>query len=103
MRVDLNELGLASYNELIRLELLENIKKQDLTNEKILQNNAIIYEKIGDCLLNQMVTYNKDKDPESIDFGVNQTGAYTQLILVLALCYINGMNLNNYFDLKVKL
>ena len=103
MKVDLNELGLASYNELIRLELLKDIKKKDLTKEQILTNNAIIYEKIGDCLLNQMITYNKDKEPESIDFGFNQTGAYTQLILVLALCYNNGMNLNDYFDLKVKL
>ena len=102
MKTDLNDLGLASYNELIRLGLLDNVEKKYLTKEQITKINAIIYEKIGDCILNQMVKY-EDKEPVAIDFGFNQTGAYTQLILVLALCYANGMNLNDYFDLKVRL
>lgn len=102
MKADLNDLGLAAYNELIRLGLIDNIEKKYLTEKDILKINRIIYEKIGDCILNQMVTY-KNMEPESIDFGCNQVGAYTQLILALALCYVNGMNLNDYFNLKVKL
>lgn len=102
MKTDLNELGLASYNELIRLKVIDDIEKKKLTKEDIQKINAIIYEKIGDCILNQMIKY-KNMEPESIDFGFNQVGAYTQLILCLALCYANGMNLNDYFNLTVKL
>ena len=52
MKTDLNDLGLASYNELIRLGLLDNVEKKYLTKEQITKINAIIYEKIGDCILN---------------------------------------------------
>ena len=103
MKVDLNELGEASYNELIRLKFLEDIPKRYLTKENIAKINYKLYEKMGDVLLKQIVKYDDNLKAKEIEFGFNRNGAYTQLILCLALCYANGMDLNDYFDLKVKI
>ena len=99
---DLNYMGLASYNELIRLKVLENIPKEELSKEDITKANEILYNKLGDYLLNQILEY-KDGHVQKIDYKFNETGGFVQLILVLALCYINDMDLNNYFNLPIKL
>lgn len=101
MHVDLNELGLASYNELIRLNLIEKKDKEFLTNEEIYNINQIIYNKLGDTLLKEVFQY-KDGKLSHIEYKFNKIGAFTQLILIFALCYVNDMDLNNYFNLSIK-
>ncbi len=99
---DLNYMGLASYNELIRLKVVPDIPKDELTEEDLTKDNEIIYNKLGDYLLNQILEY-KDGHVQKIDYKFDETGGFVQLILILALCYINNMDLNNYFNLPIKL
>lgn len=103
MKVDLNDLGRAAYNELIRLKFIDNIEKNQLNENDLSLINYKIYNKMGDNLLSQIVDYNDELDPNELKFDFDRTIAYTQLILNLALCYANGMNLNDYFNLKVKI
>jgi len=97
---DLNELEVASYNELRRIGFLEDKDKELLTPEDIKEANDKIYEKIGDKLLSQILQYNNGK-LERLEPKFSNRGVYTQLILLFALCYINNMDLNDYFQIKV--
>jgi len=101
MYIDLNDLGLASYNELIRLKLLENKDKELLTPEEIELINEKIYNKIGDTLLKEIFQY-KDGKLFIIKYNFNNIGTFTQMILLFALAYVNNMNLNDYFNLEIK-
>ena len=102
MHIDLNELGLASYNELIRLKLLRNKPKDELTQADIFKANEIIYNKIGDTLLKETLKYNDDGTVSTeVNYSFDNIYAFTHLILIFALCYINSMNLNNYFNLTL--
>ena len=101
-KVDINNLGLASYNELIRLQVLKDKKRDELTKEEIEEANEIIYNKLGDYLLKQILKYDHGH-LITVDYKeFNEVGGFTQLVLVLALCYINKMDLNNYFNLPVE-
>lgn len=101
MSIDLNDLGLASYNELIRLKLIPDKSRNLLTPSEINNINEILYNKIGDTLLKEIFQY-KDGKLSHIDFKFNNIGAFTQLILLFALCYVNYFNLNDYFNLDIK-
>lgn len=101
-KVDINNLGLASYNELIRLEVLPDKDRNQLTKEEIANANEIIYNKLGDYLLNQILRYDHGKIVAVNYNDFNEVGGFTQLILILALCYINKMDLNMYFNLPIK-
>lgn len=100
--VDLNELEIASYNELIRLNFLENKPKEELTDhEKQLINNKI-YEKLGDTYLSEILEYNKTTGKLlGISFNFKEINAFKEMILLFALCYVNDMNLNEYFKLNI--
>lgn len=97
---DLNELGFLSYNELRRIGFIPDKDKEFLTGENIQELNEKLYEKIGDLLLKQILEY-KDGKLQQMSFRFSQQGIYVQLVLMLAMCYINNMNLNNFFELKV--
>lgn len=101
MHIDLNDLGLASYNELIRLKLLENKDKELLTPEDVDIINEKIYNKLGDTLLKEIFQY-KDGKLVIIKYNFNNIGAFTQMILLFALAYVNNMDLNDYFNLEIK-
>ena len=100
MNIDLNDLGLASYNELIRLKLFPNTERSLLTPDEINDITSIIYNKIGDTLLKEIFQY-KDGKLSHIEYKFNNIGAFTHLILIFALCYVNYFDLNEYFDLGV--
>lgn len=97
---DLNELCISSYNELRRLNFIEDKDKEMLSQEEIQQINNKIYEKIGDLLLNQILTYEDGKLKE-MDYKFNSKGIFTQLILFFSLCYVNNMDLNDYFQIRI--
>jgi hypothetical protein len=101
--VDLNELQLASYNELVRLNFLEDKTKEELTeHEKQLISNKI-YERLGDTYLSEVLTYDEnDGKLKGISFNFTETNAFKELILLFALCYVNDMNFNEYFNLKIR-
>lgn len=101
MHIDLNDLGLASYNELIRLNLLSNKDKELLTPEDIELINEKIYNKLGDTLLKEIFQY-KDGKLSAIQYKFNNIGVFTQMILLFALAYVNNMDLNKYFGLDIK-
>lgn len=102
MHVDLNELGEAAYNEFKRIKFFnENIDHERMTDEDLFKCNDAIYNKIGDILLKQIVKY-KDFQPDYMSYDFNSTAGYTLLLLVLALCYINNMNLNDYFNIRLR-
>ena len=101
MHIDLNDLGLASYNELIRLKLLENKEKEFLTPEDIELINEKIYNKLGDTLLKEIFQY-KDGKLSAIKYKFNNIGVFTQMVLIFALAYVNNMDLNDYFNLEIK-
>lgn len=97
---DLNELEIASYNELRRIKFIDDKDKELLTSEEIQEVNNKIYEKIGDLLLKQVLQYKEGK-LQQMEYKFNSRGIYVQLILFFALCYINNMDLNDYFQIKV--
>ena len=99
--VDLNDLGLASYNELIRLKFIEDKDKDLLSTAEKYSVSDKIYEKLGDKFLEQVLQY-KDGHLYAIQFKFNDVGIFTYLILIFALAYVNDMDLNNYFNLKIK-
>lgn len=101
MYVDLNELGLASYNELIRLKLIENKERDLLTPNDLSKINEAIYNKIGDTLFKETIKYNEDGEFSNMDYSFNNIGAFTELILIFAQCYANNMDLNKYFSLTI--
>lgn len=101
-KVDLNNLGLASYNELIRLKVLKDISRDQLSKEELEEANDIIYHKLGDYLLRQILEYNHGHVVKVDYKGFNEIGGFTQLVLILALCYINKMDLNMYFNLPIE-
>ena len=97
---DLNELCESSYNELRRIGFIEDKDKEMLTQEDIDNINDKVYQKIGDLLLNQCLKYNKG-EIQHMDFTFNSNAIFTQLIMFFTLCYVNNMDLNNYFQIKV--
>jgi len=101
--VDLNDLELASYNELIRLEFLENKTKEQLTEREKTIISDKIYEKLGDSYLSEILTYDKDSGQlKGISFNFKEVNAFKEMILLFALCYVNDMNLNEYFKLNIR-
>lgn len=101
--VDLNDLGLASYNELIRLQFIEDKDKSELTTHEKEEISNKIYEKLGDTFLSEILTYdNKTGKLKGISFNFTEINAFKEMILLFALCYINDMNFNEYFNLKIR-
>lgn len=101
--VDLNDLGLASYNELIRLKFIENKEKSKLTSQEKEEISNKIYEKLGDTYLSEVLTYDKETGKlKGISFNFNEINAFKEMILLFSLCYVNDMNFNEYFNLKIK-
>ena len=101
MYTDLNDLCLASYNELIRLKLIPNKERNLLTPDEIQNINEIIYNKLGDTLLNEILEYKNGKIT-TVNYKFNNIGTFTQLVLLFALCYVNYFNMNDYFNLEIK-
>lgn len=101
MKVDINDLGEASYNELIRLKFIDDKPRNELTSLEIEKINAKIYERIGDNLLNQIFKYDNGK-LSHIEYRFNEIGVLTEFILIFALAYVNNMDLNQYFGLNIK-
>lgn len=97
---DLNELTEASYNELRRIGFIPDKDKEMLTSEDIQEINNKVNEKVGDLLLAQTLQYKEGK-LEQMNYKFNNRGTYTQLILMFTLCYVNNMDLNDYFQIKV--
>ena len=101
--VDLNELQLASYNELVRLDFLENKPKEELTEHEKRIISDKIYEKLGDTYLSEVLTYDENTGRmKGISFNFTESNAFKELILLFALCYVNDMNFNEYFNLKIR-
>ena len=101
--VDLNELQLASYNELIRLEFLENKTKAELTTYEKKMISDKIYERLGDTYLSEVLAYDEETGKlKGIEFNFTEGRAFKELILLFALCYVNDMNFNEYFNLKIR-
>jgi len=98
--VDLNDLGLASYNELIRLKFLEDKEKDLLTHGEKKKINDKIYEKLGDTFLKDTLQY-ENGQISHIEFKFTEITGFTYMILIFALAYINDMDLNEYFNLKI--
>ena len=101
--VDLNDLLLASYNELIRLNFLEDKTKDELSEheKKIISDK--IYERLGDTYLSEVLTYDENTGRlKGISFNFTEGKAFKELILLFALCYVNDMNFNEYFNLKIR-
>ena len=101
--VDLNDLGLASYNELIRLNFIDNKTRDQLTiHEREVISNKI-YEKLGDTYLSEVLTYDKETGKmKGISFNFTEINAFKEMILLFALSYVNYMNINEYFNLKIR-
>lgn len=99
--VDLNDLGLISYNELIRLKFIPD-KDRDLLSAA--ERNDISHrlcEKLGDTYLEEVFKF-QDNKLIGIDYTFTEGRTFKELILLLALCYVNNMNLNDYFSLKIQ-
>lgn len=99
--VDLNDLGLISYNELIRLKFLENKDRDLLSSGEKLEINNKIMEKIGDTYLEEVFKY-ENKKLVGIEYNFTEGRTFKELILLFALCYINNMDLNKFFSLKIQ-
>ena len=39
---------------------------------------------------------------KGISFNFTESNAFKELILLFALCYVNDMNFNEYFNLKIR-
>ena len=101
--VDLNDLQLASYNELIRLKFLEDKTLDQLTSFEKREISNKIYEKLGDTFLSEVLTYDENSGKlKGISFNFNEVNAFKEMILLFALCYVNDMNFNEYFNLKIR-
>ena len=99
--VDLNDLGLISYNELIRLHFLENKDRDLLSSAEKNDISNKIQEKLGDTYLEEVFKY-EDKKLVAIDYKFTEGRSFKELVLLLALCYVNNMDLNEYFTLKIQ-
>ena len=99
--VDLNDLGLISYNELIRLKFIENKDRDLLSAAEKLDISRKLMEKLGDTYLEEVFKY-ENKKLIGIDYTFTDGRSFKELILLLALCYVNNMDLNNYFTLKIQ-
>ena len=99
--VDLNDLGLMSYNELIRLKFIENKDRDLLSAGERLEISNRLCEKLGDTYLEEVFKFENNK-LIGIDYTFTEGRTFKELILLLALCYINNMDLNNYFSLKIQ-
>lgn len=99
--VDLNDLGLMSYNELIRLKFIENKDRDLLSAGEKLEISNRLCEKLGDTYLEEVFKF-KDNKLIGIEYKFTEGRTFKELILLLALCYINNMNLNDYFSLKIQ-
>jgi len=101
--VDLNDLQLASYNELIRLNFLEDKTLDQLTSFEKREISNKIYEKLGDTFLSEVLTYDENSGKlKGISFNFNEVNAFKEMILLFALCYVNDMNFNEYFKLNIQ-
>ena len=100
--VDLNDLCLASYNELVRINFLENKSIDELNSKEIYEISAKIYEKLGDKFLEHTLRLDQNGKPKQIEFFFNEKLTYIELILLFAACYVNKMDLNLFFELKPK-
>ena len=101
--VDLNDLQLASYNELIRLNFLEDKAKEELTEHEKIVISDKIYERLGDTYLSEVLTYDENTGKlKGISFNFTEVNAFKEMILLFALCYVNDMNFNEYFNLKIR-
>ena len=101
--VDLNDLQLASYNELIRLNFLENKAKEELTEHEKKVISDKIYERLGDTYLSEVLTYDENTGKlKGISFNFTEVNAFKEMILLFALCYVNDMNFNEYFKLNIQ-
>ena len=101
--VDLNDLELASYNELVRLNFIENKTKNELTEREKKLISDKIYEKLGDTYLSEVLTYDEETGKmKGISFNFTEHNAFKEMILLFALCYVNDMNLNEYFNLNIR-
>lgn len=100
--VNLNELGLASYNELIRLNFIENKPIEQLMDFERKAISDKIYEKLGDTYLSEVLTYDEiTGQMRGIEFNFTEQNAFKEMILLFALCYVNDMNFNEYFKLNI--
>lgn len=100
--IDLNELCLASYNELIRINFLENKSIEELNSKEIYNISAKLYEKLGDKFLEHSLRLDENGNYKSIEFIFNEKMTYIELILLFAICHINKMDLNLFFELHPK-
>lgn len=100
--VDLNELCLASYNELVRIKFLEDKKLEELSYPEIYEMTAKLYEKLGDKFLEHTLRLDENGKPRAVEFNFNEKMTYIELIILFAICHINKMDLNLFFELKPK-
>ena len=100
--IDLNDLCLASFNELKRIKFLDDKNIEDLSYNEVYNMTAKLYEKLGDKFLEHTLRLGENGKFESIDFTFNENMTYVELILLFAICYINKMDLNLFFNLKPK-
>ena len=90
--VDLNDLGLISYNELIRLKFLDNKDRDLLSAGEKLDISQRLMEKLGDTYLEEVFKYDdKEKKLIGIEYTFTEGKTFKELILLFALCYINNI------------
>ena len=101
-KIDLNDLCLASFNELKRIKFLDNKNLEELSYNDIYKMTAKLYEKLGDKFLEHTLRLDENGKFEAIDFRYDENMTYIELILLFAICYINKMDLNLFFNLRPK-
>jgi len=99
--VDLNDLAEASYNEMIRLKVMPSKNPRELTNDERASLGELLYDKIGDNLLDWAINYENYR-PTSVQFKFDEMKMFKTLVLDFAMCYLNGMDLNEYFSLEIR-